>query len=220
MLKPCMRFVAPLAFLAACSGGSSERTRSGSSALSGPIDVRVVAVVDGDETPPATTATSIVVTITRVDARVDDPRASFDDDWVTLSVATKTVDLLALPAGGFASLGVTQLPAGGVERLRIFVSDAGPNYVVTADGQRHTLVVPSDAIQVVGDFDVEDCATGSVTLAFAGKKSLQVHPLAGATDTWVLRPVIRVREATLQNAQCEDDDDQGKGHGEGAGEQH
>jgi hypothetical protein len=196
--------------------------------------------VDDPLTPPALRLAQIVVTITRVDARVDDVNAKGDDDdWTTLALTTRTVDLLALPSSGFASLGITQLPAGGVERLRLFVSVGGPNYVVTADGQSHPLVVPSGEIRVVGDFDAEQCAVGQVTLALAGRASIEVHPLGddldmgpspdaalnadaalrgdASTDAafgeqWVLRPVVRVSEAAIAGAPCGDD---GRGHGHG-----
>jgi hypothetical protein len=173
--------------------------------------MRVAEDFDGDSDalvqPPELQPTQIVVTITRVDARLDDAGGNGDDDaWVTLSLATVTVDLLALPAGGFVSLGIMQLPAAGIERLRLFVSNAGPNYVVTADGQSHPLVVPSGEVRVNGDFDAEGCAVGQVTIALAGRHSIEVHPLGFAalasSTEWVLRPVIRVSEAVLQDVGC------------------
>src|SRR5215472_7550968 len=98
MRKSCMPFVAPLALLVVACSGSSESTSSGSSSLSGPVDVRLADEVDGDELPPANTAAQVVVTIARIDARVDDPKAAGDADrWTTLSTATMTLDLLALP---------------------------------------------------------------------------------------------------------------------------
>lgn len=205
-------------FVAACGGNSPELTSSLSGALTGPVDMRVSEDFDVDSDdlvqPAALRPTHIVVTITRVDARVDGTGAHGEDDdaWVTLSLATVTVDLLALPAGGFVSLGITELPAGGIERLRLFVSDAGPNYVVTADGQSHPLVIPSGEIRVNGDFDAEGCAVGQVTLALAGRHSIQVQPVGGTASAssmnWVLQPVIRVSEAVMEGAGCDSDEEQ------------
>jgi hypothetical protein len=213
-----------LALLAtACAGASSGGPLgSTSSALTGPVELRVAADDQaGSTTPPvdADRPTHIVVTIERVDARIDD--ASGADVWWTLSVGPHTVDLLALPATGFASLGVTELPAGGMERLRLLVSPLGPNDVVTADGATHLLAVPSGEVQIAGDFDAGDCAAGEVTLAFAGRESIEVSPtvnVAGATGIalpWVLRPVIRVKEATLQGSACTTDGEHGDGDGHG-----
>jgi hypothetical protein len=217
--------------LGACSSGPSEPTGSSIAGLTGPVEVRVAEDTDNDvddpAAPDALRPTHVVVTISRVDARIDDASAKNrdDDDWTTLALTTRTVDLLALPAGGFSDLGVTQLPAGGIERLRLFVSAGGPTYVVTADGQSHPLVVPSGEIRVVGDFDAEPCAIGQVTLAFASRASIEVHPLGDDWDgdgalradaspdaatagpaQWVLRPVIRVSDAPMDSAPCEDDE--------------
>ena len=234
----------PLILLAGCAG-SSESTGTTGSALTGPIDLRVAEDTDADADDtlpaPARQATSIVVTFSRIDVRTDltgtsmdagDAMTSLADDdvWRTLSLGPRTVDLLALPTGGFASLGITELPAGGIERMRVFVSSAGPNDVVTKDGEVHPLVVPSGEIDVAGDFDAEGCASGFVTLAFAGRRSIEVHPVrdgvsadAGATDggsdagpvEWILRPVIRLREAVMKGAPCMNADEGDREHGHG-----
>jgi hypothetical protein len=227
---------APAIVTMACSASPAEHTAAVGSLLTGPVDMRMAEDVDDDATAlaasPATQPTHVVVTIQRVDARVDG--RGDDDVWTTLSLARKTVDLLALPSGGFLSLGITQLPAGGVERLRLFVDPSGPNYVITADGRSHALVVPSDAIKVNGDFDAEGCAAGQVTLAFAGRRSIEVHPLSDgvptpatpATDAgpdastppeWVLRPVLRVKEVVMQDAGCTTDEDHDRGHADDDG---
>jgi hypothetical protein len=215
--------------LGACSTGPSEPTGSSTAGLTGPVEVRVAEDTDNDVDDPRAPAlrpTQVVVTITRVDARIDGASArGGDDGWTNLALTTRTLDLLALPAGGFTSLGVSRLPAGGIERLRLFVSAGGPNYVVTADGQSHPLVVPSGEIRVNGDFDAERCAVGQVTLAFASKASIEVHPLGdgwegdaalraeaspdaavAGSGQWVLRPVIRVGDAAMDSAACEDDE--------------
>jgi hypothetical protein len=213
-----------LAFLllAACSGSSAQGTLSTSSALSGPIDMRVADVDDDDlgVSPPAAQATHVVVTVTRIDARFEDARPDDDDAvWTTVSTSTTTLDLLSLQGGTFASFGVAQLPAGSLEALRLFISPAGPNYVTTGDGVQHTLSLPPGTdtwIKVVGDFDVAPCASGHVTLAFAGRKSLVLESDSGA---WLLRPVIRIREVAATGA-CpasengQGNDGEGKGHGD------
>jgi hypothetical protein len=196
---------------AACSSAGTTPTGTSSSALSGPIDLRVADADDDDigVTPPADTAAQVVVTVDRIDARFEDGRPDDDDRaWTTVSTTTSTVDLLTLKGGTFASLGVTQLLAtvGELEALRLSVSATGPSYVVTGDGLLHTLNVPSGAIRVTGDFDVAACASGHVTLAFAGKRSIAFED---STGTWNLRPVIRVKEVVAAGA-CPDDDTAGR----------
>lgn len=214
-----------LASAAAC-GGSSQGTGTSQSALTGPMQVHF-APVAAEGNPLAASAfpnsiapTQIVVTIDRVEAKVGDEDDS--DGWMTLSLQKTTVDLMALPTNGFASLGVTQFPAGGLERLRIFLAPAGPDYVRTADGVSHTLVVPSDAIRIVGDFDAEECATGTVSLAISEIDSIAVHPANDGTGNWILRPVIRIDTAVVTPTACRDDDDQGDQghHGDGDGHGH
>jgi hypothetical protein len=195
-----IRHLLPFSLLVACSSAASESTTSTGSALTGPFDVRLALDADGDLDPALPAVARIVVTISRVDAKLD------EGPWTTLSLGTTTVDLLSLPANGFASLGIARLPASGVEKLRLSVSGLGPDYVVTADGVRHALVVPSDSVEVIGDLDAEACATGHVTLGFAGRGSIVVHPLDDGTVQWVLRPVIRVEESVAQEAACEADD--------------
>jgi hypothetical protein len=158
--------------------------------------------------------TKIVVTISRIDARVEAPEVHGpnDDVWTTISTTPATLDVLAAPTRGFTTLLVAKLPASGLERLRLQVSRAGPNYVVTANGVRHDVAIFTDEIDVVGDFDVEQCATGSVSLVFSGKRSLWVHPAADGGGDWILRPVVRVSQVMVNGVPCGDDDgDQGRG---------
>jgi hypothetical protein len=196
---------------AACSGSSSspEATSSAGSTLTGPIALHAVGDPDGIAVlAPISTVTSIVVTITRIDARVETSNSQSeegDDTWLSLSTTPTTLDILAVPKAGYSTLLVAKLPASGLERLRLAVSPTGPNYVMTSDGVRHDLVVPSDAVDVVGDFDVDGCTSGYVTLAFSGRRALSVHA-AGASGEWILRPIVRVSQISLNGVACGDDD--------------
>ncbi len=206
-----LRVLVPVAMLAACSGSSTspEGISTTGSTLSGPIALHAVGDPDVIAFPePISTVTSIVVTITRIEARIENPKSpsELDDDaWTTLSTTPTTLDILAVPKAGYSTLLVAKLPASGLERLRLTVSPAGPNYVMTSDGVRHFLVVPSDAVDVVGDFDVDGCTGGYVTLAFSGRRALSVHA-AGASGDWILRPVVRVSQISLNGVACGDDD--------------
>jgi hypothetical protein len=183
-----MRHLIPaLALLAACSADP------GSSGQSGNIEIRLVDAPNMD-------VTQIVVTIAKVEAHVG-------GKWQTLSSTTKTVDLLTLQGGTFALLGVTQIPAGKITQFRLYVTDAGPNYVTTPDTKQHPLTVPSgdeSGIKLKADVDIAPCAQGSMTLDFDGHNSIFTHPIgAGAGDEWILRPVIRLKETSLSGS-CND----------------
>jgi hypothetical protein len=221
----------PALVLVACSG-SSENTGTTQSALTGPVEVRAA---NGDgaailaSLPPVDPQVAglkkIVVTVARVDAKVDVDTAGRehdDDSWVTVAMGPFPLDLLSLEGGTFATLGVVQLPAGEVDSLRLVLQDGSSNYVVTSAGATLPLIVPSDeqaGIRVTGDFDAQACATGHVTLELAGRHSIQIHP-DGDGDAYILRPVIHLREVDMTGA-CPDTDRStqppSKGpHGEGA----
>ena len=178
------------ALAAACSGGGSSGSSGGSS---GNIEIRLVDAPNMD-------VKQIVVTITKVEAHVG-------GNCETLSSQTKTVDLLTLQGGTFALLGVTQIPAGKITQFRLYVTDAGPNYVTTPDNKQHPLTVPSgdeSGIKLKADVDVAPCSQGQMTLDFDGHNSIFTHPVgSGAGDEWILRPVIRLKEVSLSGG-CTD----------------
>ena len=181
--------------LGACSGTGTESPAATESTLSGPIELRVTEADDRETLPAADTPAQIVVTIAQIGARFADPSAGDDHGvWTTLPTATTRVDLLSLRSGSFASLGTARFPAGELEALRLYLSPSEPSYVVTADGVRHGIAMTPGVqtwFEVAGDIDLAACATGHVTLEFAGTTSLAVEVGYG---TWTLRPAIRVRE--------------------------
>jgi hypothetical protein len=200
----------PLAALTACNGGSPAPVGSTSAGLTGPIELRMTNIEENSELiAELSTAAHVVVTIAHIDARLGDRGDEDDAGWIPILNKMETVDLLSLGNGTFGTLGIGTFPSGNLEQLRLFVSQAGPNYVVTADGVTHPLVVPSSAVRVVGEFDTESCSTGHITLEFAGRHSIVLAPADGKTS-WMLRPVIRLREV-VTGCPSEDRDDRAAG---------
>ncbi|HJZ86068.1 MAG TPA: DUF4382 domain-containing protein, partial [Polyangia bacterium] len=182
----------------------------------GPIVLRLAArtemAVKGAPAPTPSLS-QVVVTIDRISAKVADM------DWQTVLQKTETVDLMTLKGGSFAVLGITQLPAGHVTELRLHLAAAGPNYVVTSDGVRHDLTIPSgdeSGIKIGAGFDLEECARGSITFNFSGDISIEAHPTGNGQD-WILRPVVRLLsvEHTATEADCEDADERGEADDKG-----
>jgi hypothetical protein len=180
---------------------------------------------------PNEDAKQIVVTIARVEAHV-----AGAGGWVTLLDQSRTVDLLSLQGGTFASLGVSSFPAGRVTQIRLELSADGPNHVVTRDNKMHPLEVPSGTeagIKINAGFDWPPCATGMMTIDFDGKQSLVVRPRGGdgGEDVWQLRPVINLRSVEHDGGKCggggppadpgngkpDAGDGKGKGNGNGKG---
>jgi hypothetical protein len=193
VLRKDMRHLITAVALTALAAAACSSDPGSSGGTSGNIEIRLVDAPNMD-------VKEIVVTITKVEAHVG-------GSWQTLSSQTKTVDLLTLQGGTFALLGVTQLPAGKITQFRLYVTDAGPNYVTTPDLKQHPLTVPSgdeSGIKLKADVDVAPCSQGSMTLDFDGHNSIFTHPLgSGAGDEWILRPVIRLKETSLSGS-CND----------------
>jgi hypothetical protein len=230
MRRPGAFAVLALAILTttACSdppGGSPGAGNGGggkSAATAGQLELLLVDAPNDD-------AKQIVVSIARVEAHV-----AGGGGWVTLLDQSRTVDLLALQGGTFASLGVSSFPAGRVTQIRLELSAAGPNHVVTRDNKLHPLQVPSgtaSGIKINAGFDWPPCATGMMTIDFDGKQSLVVGPRGGAggEDVWQLRPVINLRAVEHDGGKCggggppadpgnaQPDAGDGKGNGNGKG---
>jgi uncharacterized membrane protein YgcG len=176
-----------MVFAIGCGGEQRFDPSSWRGGMTGRMEVRLVDA-------PATDVNEIWVTILHVDAHVAGA------GWKTIASQRATVDLLKLQNGMFALLGVTQLPAGKLSQIRLYVDEAGPNYVVTPDGKQHPLKAPSgpeSGIKLKLGLDLPACATGNITLDFDGKKSIFTHPKgAGAGDQWILRPVVRLKAVT------------------------
>jgi hypothetical protein len=193
VLRTYMRHAITVLGLIALAAAACSSDPGSSGGQSGNIEIRLVDAPNMD-------VKEIVVTITKVEAHVG-------GNWEVLSSATKTVDLLTLQGGTFALLGVTTIPAGKITQFRLYVTDAGPNYVTTPDSKQHPLTVPSgdeSGIKLKADVDVQPCAQGSMTLDFDGHNSIFTHPIgAGAGDEWILRPVIRLKEVALSGT-CND----------------
>ena len=194
---PFAALVLPVVMSACSSGGGG----SGGESTVGQVEVLLVDA-------PADDVTQIVVTITRIDAHV-----AGGGDWVTLVSMEKTLDLLTLQGGTFASLGIGPIPAGKVTQLRLELKADGPQYVVTPDNAVHPLKIPSGAIKINAGFDWPACGTGKITLDFDGKKSIKLHEGGGAdADGWHMSPVIHLKSVEHDGGKCKGAGDGGRGN--------
>lgn len=109
-----------------------------------------------------------------------------EDVWITLSDACRSMDLLTLHDGAFESLGLSTLPAGQYDEVRLKLTEA---HVVVA-GESHDLTVPSGAqsgLKVKAPFDLAPGAVAVVTLDFDAAASVSQ---TGA-GKYMMRPVIK-----------------------------
>ena len=113
--------------------------------------------------------------------------------WEVLQSGSRTYDLLQLRNGVFSTLGISQLPAGHYNQLRLKLG-AGSNVVV--DNTTHPLRVPSgmqSGLKLAGSFVVP--AQGRVDLALDFDVARSITPKGDGS--YLLGPVIRVVTISL-----------------------
>lgn len=160
----------------------------------------VVNLVDA----PKPEVTSIFVTIDHVDAVTA-------GGTVTVMSTPVTVDLLTLQNGAFLQLGAAALPAGEISQLRLLLAPGAGHHVVMADGSTSPLKIPSGdqtGIKLNGPFQISACSETTLTVDFDGEKSVNVHP-AGPQHSFILRPVIFVKQVETAEVGCEEEVDAG-----------
>ena len=121
--------------------------------------------------------------------------------WRTIGEPDVTVNLLTLRNGVSATLvdGAT-VPAGSYTQMRLVLGDG--NTVRLADGSLHDLVVPSgqrSGVKLLARFTVEPNTTRDVYVDFDGAHSIMLHR-TGASEKWVLRPVIHASDRLATGA--------------------
>jgi hypothetical protein len=140
------------------------------------------------------------------------------EGWITVANPgdPMTIDLLQLKTSADAlGLGAIDVQEGKITQIRLYVTAEGNWVHLTGTGaDAHVpLVVPSgvqSGIKIVGQFDVVACSSTAVTLDFDGEHSIQTHP-TGHDDQWILRPVVRVKEAVTTPVGCADTSTGGDG---------
>ncbi|MBI3544277.1 MAG: DUF4382 domain-containing protein [Deltaproteobacteria bacterium] len=94
-------------------------------------------VLATDSPFPFSTVASATVTLTKIEARLNDGTG---DSFITLSEASQTIDLVQLRNGIAADLVSLDVPTGDYDQVRLFVSGG---IVVMTDGRTYDLKVPS-----------------------------------------------------------------------------
>ena len=138
------------------------------------IAIILVAFVALGNFPPNTAAATGTLRVSITDAPVDLSKLevtidslevqSQSEGWVNVpfidGLESVRVDLLSLQSVS-QDLSTTQLPAGNYTKMRLHVRDATATY---KDGTTDNLNVPSDKIDVIIHFKIEENATTNVLL--------------------------------------------------------
>jgi hypothetical protein len=99
----------------------------------------------------------------------------------------KVIDLIQLK--GRQEFIVDQdLDAGKYTEIRLIIN-AGS---VVAGGVTYTCEVPSTEIKIPVQFDILKDQTTKIILDFDAENSIEIHPIGGGQNKYILRPVINV----------------------------
>ncbi len=170
---------------AACSDGSN----GGASALS---------IKMTDAPFPHDKVSAATVTITKIDARLKsgENTAQGDAQFITLSEAETTLNLLDLSNGITHTLANTEVPEGSYDLVRLFVSEAS---IVLTDGTTYNVQVPSGAqtgikvfvkpsVIVAGGLTTDLLLDFDVSSSFILKGNMN---MPGGITGFLFKPVIK-----------------------------
>ena len=122
---------------------------------------------------------------------------STGDGWEILASQPHTYDLLQLRNGVFTTLGLSPLPAGHYDELRLKL---GAGSTVVVNNLRHPLVVPSglqSGYKLVGSFEVPENGRIDLGLDFDVSRSIVLT----GNGQYVLNPVTRIVTLSLPDQQ-------------------
>lgn len=137
---------------------------------------------------------AITVTFSRVDVHRSANAGNNDAGWIevldsSLPLVERTFDLLVVADGNFDVLGLTDLPAGHYQQVRVIIDEA----TVTISGKTSPLAVSSGAqtgLKLNRNFTVFDGQETRLTLDFDAEQSVKEEP--ADSGFYSLDPVIGI----------------------------
>ena len=176
-----------IAMLAACGGGESSSSSTGTLSLN---------------LSDATTAeyNAVYVTIEEVQVHNDE-----GGSWQIVASPNKTYNLLELVNGVREQLGITELETAHYTQMRLIIgkspddtinllSESHPyaNYIIDNTDTYYELKIPSGfqtGVKIVGGFDINTDQTTELILDFDACRSVVQ---AGNSGKWLLKPTIKI----------------------------
>jgi hypothetical protein len=135
--------------------------------------------------------TSVVVIVKEIDVKVS------GSAWTPVLTTPTTIDLYKIDSKTFASLGVTKLPTGHLDEMRLILDEIG-DYVVLKDGTKKPLEVPvTGIVKVDGHFDCVPCATGTVIIDFDPNLKTEDEP---GRREYELLPTAKIKTAQTKGS--------------------
>ena len=219
------RFLIALALImAACTGGYGTLTL----ALKGkgaPPPPAASYAQQATNPSSAVTVRNVFVTLSRVEVHVVPPggedRSGPDDDsdhgtattaeggsagedesgWVTIPLATRQLDLMALQSDPAATLGQLHLPAGKITQIRLFLDPAGRNVVVLSDGTSCGIdlgAIPTTGIRITQPFKAINLPANEKVTIFVDL-DLRAEQTSSGTCTYRIDPVIQIERVDVED---------------------
>jgi hypothetical protein len=186
-LLPCA--IAAASLLAACGGGSSDSSATGTLRLS---------LTDA----PACGYDNVFVTVEKVRVHKSGSASDSDAGWSEVVLATpQRVDLLTLTNGTLLPLGQTELPAGTYNQMRLVLGSTPPpgspagmlaNAIKPTGGNETALTTPSgqqSGLKMNVNVEVPAGQVADFAIDFDACKSFVA---AGSSGKYLLKPVLSV----------------------------
>jgi len=116
---------------------------------------------------------AVYLTISNIEVhqpQTGEQEAADEGPWETVIGESHTFELLKLRGGIEQVLGSRQLPVGHYSQIRLDVEEV----IVTVNGEDRIAKVPSEAVKLVGNFEIEAGQTTALTLDFDAAESVRV----------------------------------------------
>jgi hypothetical protein len=131
------------------------------------------------DAPPELEITKALINISNIEVHL------IATGWYTVVEEEQTFDLIQLRDVKEA-LGNKTLPVGRYTLIRFNIGDA----VVTIDGIEHNLTIPSETIQLISPFSINNNETTTLTIDFDVENSV----FSTGSDKYMMNPVIKIIE--------------------------
>lgn len=153
---------------------------------------RIVVAMTG-EGSALTGVTAVTVNVSKTEVH------STSSGWITVSTATKSYDLLQLKSQSVSKLlADSNVAADTYDKVRLTIDSVQ----LTVNNKTVTAKLPSNMLEIVGNFTVSADQTSTATLDFMIDKSLHLT----GNGTYILAPVVKLTTMSDATATLTSDD--------------
>lgn len=136
-----------------------------------------VLILQITDAPPDLNITKALVNISNIEVHL------IATGWYTVVEEVKLVDLIELK-NVKQVIGNATLNVGRYTQIRFNINDA----IVTIDGIKHNLKIPSNKIQLISPFSINENETTTLTIDFDIEKSV----FSTGSNKYMMKPTIKI----------------------------